>query len=273
LNYSHAFHAGNFADLVKHAVLLQLLAEARQDTAALAVLDTHAGRGLYDLTGPEARRSGEAEAGIGRLMVVRDAPGEFAPLVAAVKRLNPGGGLARYPGSPWLVAEALRPQDSYVGWELRHSEHAALAKALKGRRNVEVRQADGFAGVVELCPRRGRALVLIDPPFERGDDYARAVAVTAGLVTRNPAAQVVVWLPLKDLETFDAFLRDLEAATDAPVLVGEMRMRPLDDPMRMNGCALALVGVGARITGALSPICQWTAETLGKNGAARVYSV
>ncbi len=271
LNYLHAFHAGNFADLVKHAVLLQLLATALRDPTPLAVLDTHAGRGLYDLSGPEARRSGEAAAGIGRLMTATDAPAEFAPLIAAVERLNPGGGLTRYPGSPLLAVEALRPQDRYCGWELRPSEHRALRKALQGRLNAEAEAADGFAGAVERCPPRGRALVLIDPPFERGDDYGRTVETVAQLRARNAAAAMVVWLPLKDLETFDAFLRDLEDATDAPLQVAETRMRPLSDPLRMNGCALVLVGADEGIAGGLERICGWTAAALGEEGAARIY--
>ena len=273
MNYRHAFHAGNFADLVKHAALLQLLAEAQNDPAPLAVLDTHAGGGLYDLTGAEAQRSGEAEAGVGRLIAAQDAPAEFGPLLTAVKRLNRGGGLQRYPGSPWLVAESLRPQDSYTGWELRPAEHAALARSLQGRAGVQVQCADGFAGVLDRCPRRGRVLALIDPPFERGDDYARTVDAVARMQAKNPAVRILAWMPLKDLETFDAFLRDLEDVVEAPILVGEARMRPLDDPLRMNGCALVLVGASGRLSDGLERICGWTAETLGDQGSSRVYTL
>ena len=273
MNYLHAFHAGNFADLVKHAALLQRLDQAMRDPAPLTVLDTHAGRGVYDLQGPQARRSGEAEAGVGRLLAAKGAPAEFAPLTALVRRMNPNGRLERYPGSPGLAAEALRPQDRYLGYELRPSEHAALRKALQGRPGVETLCADGFAAAVERCPRRGPALVLIDPPFERGDDYARSVEAAAGVVAKNAAAQVMVWLPLKDLETFDAFLRDLEDAVEAPILVAETRMRPLSDPLRMNGCALALVGADEAFAGPLERICGWTAEILGENGSARVYTL
>ena len=111
MNYRHAFHAGNFADLVKHAGLLALLPRL-QAKGPVSVIDTHAGRGLYDLAGPEAKKSGEAEAGIARLMTAADAPAVFAPLKAAVRTLNPPGELRRYPGSPWLVASTLRPVDS-----------------------------------------------------------------------------------------------------------------------------------------------------------------
>jgi 23S rRNA (adenine2030-N6)-methyltransferase len=273
LNYRHAFHAGNFADLVKHAALLQILTRAAAEPAPLAVIDTHAGRGLYDLKGPEAHRSGEAAAGIGQLMAARDAPEEFALLVAAVRRLNAGGEPTRYPGSPWLVADALRPQDSYLGCELRPSEQQALRKVLQGRPNAQTLCADGFAVAVERCPRRGPALVLIDPPFERADDYAQVVETTAAVLARNPAARVLIWLPLKDLETFDAFLRDLEDAADAPLLVAETRMRPLTDPLRMNGCALVLAGLDAGFAATLEAVCGWTAERLGEGGSARVYGL
>ena len=271
MNYRHAFHAGNFADLVKHAALLALLAEAAGDPAPLTVIDTHAGRGLYDLTGPEAQRSGEWEAGIGRLMAARAPPPGFAPLVAAVRRLNGSGRLARYPGSPWLVAEALRPQDRYLACELRAPEHAALRKALGGRAGVETRCEDGFAVARERTPGRGRVLVLIDPPFERADDYTQAAAAAAHVRRRNPAAQALVWLPLKDLETFDAFLRDLEEEGGGPMLVAETRMRPLSDPLRMNGCALVLLGDGAEpLAPQLDAVCRWTAETLGNGCWARI---
>ncbi len=142
MNYRHAFHAGNFADLVKHAALLQLL--ARDEGGPLTVIDTHAGRGLYDLAGVEARKSGEADAGVVRLMAAKDAPAAFAPLVARVKALNPSGDVRRYPGSPWLIAEALGPKDAYIACELRADEHGALRELMKPRRNVTTLCADGY---------------------------------------------------------------------------------------------------------------------------------
>jgi 23S rRNA (adenine2030-N6)-methyltransferase len=270
LNYRHAFHAGNFADLVKHAALLRMLSALTADGPPLTVIDTHAGRGLYDLAGPEARKSGEAEAGIARLMAAPDAPVEFAPLTGAVAALNGGGALRRYPGSPWLIADALRPGDRYIACELRADEHAALATALKGRGAVRTIAADGYAAAVAECPRQGRVFVLIDPPFEQPDDYARIVETLAGLRARNPGVQALVWLPLKDLETFDSFLRDLEDEVAAPLLVAEARVQPLDNPMKMNGCALVVLGAD-ELAEPLAAICGWVAQALGAGGGARVY--
>ena len=132
MNYRHAFHAGNFADLVKHAALLQLLERMQADPRPLQVFDTHAGRGLYDLSGEEAQRSGEAEEGVIQLMQARDLPPAFAGLRKAVAQLNGGGETALYPGSPMLVADALRKGDAYLGCELRPQEHSALGEALAG---------------------------------------------------------------------------------------------------------------------------------------------
>jgi 23S rRNA (adenine2030-N6)-methyltransferase len=116
----------------------------------------------------------------------------------------------------------------------------------------------------------GSARDLIAPPYERADDYAQAVRAVAAARRRNPAARVLLWLPLKDLETFDAVLRDLEEAACGPLLVAETRMRPLDDPLRMNGCALVLAGDSGAMAEVLEPLCRWTAETLGEDGRARV---
>jgi 23S rRNA (adenine2030-N6)-methyltransferase len=271
LNYRHAFHAGNFADLVKHAALTRVLARLTAGRSPLFVLDTHAGRGLYDLSGEESLRSGEAKAGIARLMQADDLPDAFAPLRAAVARLNPGGQVKFYPGSPRLIADALRPGDRYLACELRPEEHEALAANLKGRPGVETVCADGYAVAQQRLPQTGRALVLIDPPFERADDYRRIVDTLAGVARRNPAAAMMIWLPVKDLETFDGFLREAEEAGAGPLTVVEARMRPLTDPMKMNGCALVLARPPADLTAELDEICTWTVRSLGEGGQARVW--
>jgi 23S rRNA (adenine2030-N6)-methyltransferase len=271
VNYRHAFHAGNFADLLKHAALLILLQDLQRPGAPLTVLDTHAGRGLYDLAGEDARRSGEAEAGILRLMSSPDAPAAFAPLKAAVSALNGAGPVRRYPGSPWLIAERLRPGDRYLACELNPAEHAALKRALAGHKAVEPLCADGFAAAPQRAPAKGPALVLIDPPFEKPDDYRRSAQASGEILARNPAAVVAIWLPLKDLETFDAFLRELEAATDALALIAEARLRPLSDPMKMNGCAMVVLNPPPGLEAPLAEACAWLAATAGEGGLGKVW--
>jgi len=272
LNYRHAFHAGNFADVVKHAALLQMLRSLADARAPLDILDTHAGAGVYDLLGPEAQRSGEAEAGVLRMMAAGDVPAVFDPLIAAVRALNKGGETRLYPGSPVLAARALRPGDRYLACELRPAEHAALRAAMKPYPGVETRCADGYRVAMTQKPAGGRRLVLIDPPFERPDDYRQAATAAAALVRGDPKSAVIVWLPLKDLETFDGFVRDLEGAVRAPVTIAETRIRPLNDPMKMNGCALAVIGAPPDFDATLSSICGWVADGLGKDGQARIWT-
>lgn len=271
MNYRHAFHAGNFADLVKHAALLAML--ARRGDGPLAIVDTHAGAGLYDLDGEAAARSGEAAAGIVRLMSEDQVPAPLEVLRAAVRRANPKGGLRWYPGSPLLAARALASGDSYLGFELRADDHAALTRALQGQAGATTVCADGFEAAAKRIPANGEALVLIDPPFERPDDYRRIVETTQKVRLRNPAARLAIWLPLKDLETFDALLRDLEPAAGEGVLVCEARMRPLSDPLKMNGCALVIVRPPDGLADDLEAVCTWTVEALGENGQAKVWTL
>ncbi|HWA63105.1 MAG TPA: 23S rRNA (adenine(2030)-N(6))-methyltransferase RlmJ [Caulobacteraceae bacterium] len=275
MNYRHAFHAGNFADLLKHAVLTALVGALRARPGPLAIVDTHAGAGVYDLRGEAAAKTGEGEAGVGRLMRDAAAPGAFDALKAAVAALNPNGKTRFYPGSPILLTAAQRPGDSYLGCEIRADDNAALRIALKQRRGAAVTSADGWRTAVEQAARgRGRLLVLIDPPFERPDDYAQIVATVAEVRAQRRDAVIAVWLPIKDLATYDSFLGDLEdAAAPAPTTIAEVRLRPLSDPMKMNGCAMALVGAPAGVAAAADEAGQWIARTLGEPGAVAQVTV
>lgn len=271
MNYRHAFHAGNFADLVKHAALTLLLDALVADPAQLTVIDTHAGAGLYDLGSDMATKSGEAAAGIARLIADPAAPPAFDALKAAVAEANPQGGLRLYPGSPALVGRALRSADRYIACELRDDDVERLRQTLRPWRGAEAVQADGYATATARTPASGRAFVLIDPPFERADDYANIAAAVAAIRGRNRSAVVAVWLPLKDLETFDAFLRGLGPAA-AGALIAEARLRPLTDPMKMNGCAMVMVGAPADVEAPLQAACDWVVNALGgPGGKARLW--
>ncbi len=267
MNYRHAFHAGNFADLVKHATLTTLLAALQAQHRCVSVIDTHAGAGAYDLSGALASKTGEAEAGIVRLMADAEAPPAFDALKAAVRRLNPAGGVRLYPGSPLIVAETQRPHDGYVGCELRDDDYASLAETLRPYPTAAAFQGDGYGRALEPAAQDDFKFVLIDPPFERPDDYDQIVAATEGVLAADPTASLAAWLPLKDLETFDAFLRRLEKLEPRRLVIAEARLKPLHDPMRMNGCAMVLIQPPAGIEPALQTICDWVARRLGTDGA------
>jgi len=266
VNYRHDFHAGNFADLVKHACLLAALGRLTERPGPILAIDTHAGAGVYDLTGAMAVRSGEADAGVVRLAADDRAPEPFASLKAAIRKLNPDGGLRLYPGSPWLIAWMLRPGDQLIACELRPDDRGRLERVLFGFR-ARVLGQDGYAAAASQARPGQSLLVLIDPPFERPDDYDRIVTATAAVLRRNRQAVILVWLPLKDLETFDGFLRRLEATGASPVLVCEARLHPLDDPMRMNGCAMVVINPPEGLEAEARAVCDWTAHTLGGPGA------
>lgn len=272
MNYRHSFHAGNFADLVKHALVLRLLAE-QQAAGSVTVIDTHAGAGLYDLTG-DAARSREAEAGVLRLMTAADRPPAIEALAEEVAALNPSGEVRLYPGSPLLVARALRAGDRYVGFELNPPVQDLLVEALKTHPRAQAVEGDGYA-LAEAQARRVKApLVLIDPPFERPDDYLRAAETGASIARRDPDAVVAVWTPLKDMETFDGFVRRLQGAGVRRALMAEARLRPLDNPMKMNGCAMTVLNPPPGAEPAAREICGWVASELGEAGArAEVWSL
>ena len=261
----HSLHAGNFADLVKHALVLWLL-ERRQADGPLTVIDTDAGAGLYDLTG-DAARSKEAEAGVARLMASDNRPPLIEALAAGVARLNPGGGVALYPGSPLLLAGSLRPGDRYLGFEMNPPVLALLEQALSDFPLAEARGGDGYDRATAAAADVGGASALIDPPFERPDDYHRAADTAAAIARADPRATVAIWTPLKDLEPFDVFLRRLDKAGARRALVAEARLRPLTNPMKMNGCAVVVLNPPPGAEAAAREVCGWVADRLGEAGA------
>lgn len=202
MNYRHAFHAGNFADVVKHAVLARILVHLLQKPAPFRVIDTHAGIGVYDLEGDEAGRTGEWRNGIGRVIGAALEPAEealLAPLIGVVTGLNGSGSLRLYPGSPAIAEAMLRSDDRLIANELHPVDADVLDAWLAGVRNAKVMRLDGYVAARSLVPppeRRG--LVVIDPPFEAADEFERLAAAIADVHRRFATGIVLAWYPLKD---------------------------------------------------------------------------
>ena len=271
MNYRHSFHAGNFADLHKHAVLLLLLRAMRPERPAFTVIDTHAGAGVYSLLGEDQARSREAARGIKALMA-GELPGSFEPLIERVRALNSGEGNPElYPGSPWLIASALGEHDRYIGCEVQPQVREQLERVMGTTTSLtQVRDVDGYEAVADETAD----LILIDPPYERRDDYERAARAAAVAQSLNPETVVAIWTPLKDLETLDGFLRDLKKRSRSEILVSEARMRPLTDPMKMNGSAMVIVQPPDRLDGKIGAVAEGLVEALGEpNGEARLWWV
>ena len=206
MNYRHAFHAGNFADVVKHLALVSILSYLKKKGAGFAVVDTHAGRGVYDLGSDEARRGGEAEAGIARL---RDVTGGGETLETYL-RLAEG---PRYPGSPLIAAKLIRAQDRLVAIEKHPDDVKTLAATLSPFRRARAVEGDGYAQLPALLPppeRRG--LVLIDPPYEAPDEFGQAARAVAAAMQRFATGIVMVWFPIKSAPAAAAFAGEVLAA-------------------------------------------------------------
>ncbi len=245
MNYRHAFHAGNFADVHKHAVLTRILHYLREKQAAFRVVDTHAGAGLYDLTGPEAQRSGEWRDGIARLMqasLPADAAALIAPFREAVAALNASDQLARYPGSPALARAFLRPQDRLTACELEPQAAAALSRNLRGDPRIKTIAIDGWTALsAYLPPKERRGLVLVDPPFEDEREFARLADGLALAHRRWATGIYMIWYPIKGRVQPDALAKRLRRFGIAKVLRSELIVAPLSDPSRLNGSGLIVV--------------------------------
>lgn len=223
LSYQHAYHAGNAADLHKHAVLAGLLAQLTAKPRGITYLETHAGRGLYDLAAPEAKKTGEAEQGIGR--IAPDPEGPYGRALAVVRARH---GATAYPGSPLIARHLLRPQDRMILMELHPAEHAALRRALPPADAegpaVAIHRRDGWEGVLALTPPRPRrGLVLVDPSWEVKEEYERAVTVLLRLLARWPEAVILVWYPLlaaRRHERLVAGLASLPHLRDEVTIIG-----------------------------------------------------
>jgi 23S rRNA (adenine2030-N6)-methyltransferase len=234
VNYRHAFHAGNFADCVKHALLVALLRGLLAKDKPFRVLDTHAGIGSYDLSAPEPQRTGEWRAGIGRVAERGDPA--LADYLALVRE---AGFPARYPGSPALIRALLRPDDRLLLCELHPEDHATLRGQFRGDAQVAVHRRDAYEALTALTPfpeRRG--LVLIDPPFEQEGEFDRLAAGIAALRHRFRAAVVAAWYPIKHRTPVRAFHTALRDAAVPDCLACELTLREPTDPTRLNGCGL-----------------------------------
>jgi 23S rRNA (adenine2030-N6)-methyltransferase len=246
MKYRHSYHAGNFADVHKHVTLLALLAALQRKDKGFLYLDTHAGRGVYDLSTPAA----ESAAGVGRFEQGEHRAPELRHYAQQLRALRAVHGNAHcYAGSPLLAARALRPQDRAVCIELLGAEAQALAQALaaagtaaggEGSR-VRIERGDGFELLrAQLPPAERRGLTFIDPPYEERDDFARVVAAVAEGLRRFPTGVFAAWYPIKEARDASAWHAAYAAAITAATLVSELWLYPRDSRVALNGSGLLI---------------------------------
>ncbi|MFZ2319639.1 MAG: 23S rRNA (adenine(2030)-N(6))-methyltransferase RlmJ [Pseudomonas sp.] len=266
MNYRHAFHAGNHADVLKHLVLSRLLALLAKKDAPYAYLDSHAGIGLYDLRGDQASRTGEWLEGIQRVWQADDVPALFDDYLGVIRALNPDGQLRYYPGSPEVARELSREQDRLQLNE-KHPEDGQLLKAnMKYDRRVAVHLGEGWHVPRALLPTaQKRAVLLIDPPFEQPDELQRCAQAMKESIARMRQAVVAIWYPIKDQRQLKRFYQDLQGTGAPKLLRVELLVHAADNAdVGLNGSGLVIANPPWGLEDELRSVLPWLGQNLGQ---------
>jgi 23S rRNA (adenine2030-N6)-methyltransferase len=278
MNYRHAFHAGNFADVIKHIVLVRILIYLQDKPAAFRVIDTHAGAGIYDLTGEQAQRTGEFLTGIARVMQARfseDVLPLVMPYLDIVRAFNPPAGLETYPGSPLIARALLRPQDRLTACEVEPNARKQLIAALRRDTQARVVDLDGWMALPAFVPpKERRGLVLLDPPYEDQDEFGRLADGFAGAFTKWPTGSYLLWYPAKSRRATDGLARHVAAVaaggpSPAKCLRLEFSAAPQTADSTLVSAGLLLVNPPWRLMGELKAILPELEKPLGQGGAGR----
>jgi 23S rRNA (adenine2030-N6)-methyltransferase len=275
VNYRHQFHAGNFADVAKHALLVRLVRALQKKEKGFLYLDTHAGRGGYDLTvaakGDTLARRPEWPDGIGRLIARKDLPEAVTEYVALVREFDrragnpPDAALRFYPGSPWLAGALARPQDRLALCEKQPDECTALREEFLLTSRASVQLLDGYVALrAMLPPPEKRALVLIDPPFEAADEWARIVAALGEGLRRFPTGVFAVWYPLTERARVETFFDELVALKPPPTFVAELLIAGEASALKMKGCGLVIINPPWQFEREAEPLLGFLGELLAQ---------
>ena len=278
MNYRHAFHAGGFADVIKHIVLVRMLLYLQDKPAAFRVIDTHAGAGVYDLTGEEARRSGEWLTGIARVMQARFSETVLplvTPYLDIVRAFNPPAQLKAYPGSPLIARALLRPQDRLTACEVEPKARKHLIAALRRDTQARVVDLDGWTALPAFVPpKERRGLVLIDPPYEDKDEFTRLADGFTEAFSKWPTGSYLLWYPAKSRCATDALARHVaEVAASGPTpgkcLRLEFSAAPQAADSALVSAGLLLVNPPWMLMAELKAILPELEKPLGQGGAGR----
>lgn len=273
MNYRHVFHAGNFADVVKHTILTRILAYLMRKDAPFRVIDTHAGVGLYDLRGEAAEKTGEWVDGIGRLIdqaLSASAQDLLAPYLDAVRAQNPDGELRFYPGSPLITRNMLRQQDRLMALELHPVDVEALRENFAGDFQVRVTHVDGWQALgTHLPPKEKRGLVLIDPPFEERNEFERMAQNLIKAHRRWPTGLYALWYPIKDVADVDKFVALLKASGIPKILKLELTIRQPSNPPRLHGTGMIVINPPFVLEEEMRVLMPVLADALSDEGRGR----
>lgn len=278
MNYRHAYHAGNFADVLKHVVLALVIDYLKRKPAPFRIVDTHAGSGRYALDSEAATKTGEWEGGIGRILGAGAASlppavaARMAPYLDAVRAENDGESLRFYPGSPLIARRLMRDDDALVLNELHPEEHARLKATLGSDRRVKVLALDGWLALKsQLPPRERRGIVLIDPPFEQEGELQRMADGLAEGLRRFATGVYLAWYPIKDPKPVAKLHRAAATIAGERALRVELMLRRPVDPDRLNGCGLVAINAPHTLSNDLAIILPEIARRLSDDGSAHSF--
>ncbi len=270
LSYKHAFHAGNHADVLKHACLAILLNKLTQKNKPLSYIDTHAGSGLYNLNSDDARKNAEFADGIDRLLAARDALPALQTYLSVVRSFRDQ---EQYPGSPALAAQLLRPDDRLILMELHNNEFANLKHHLGHDPRAACHHRNGLEGVLALCPPTPkRGLVLIDPPYELNDEYVQITTTVKQLHRKWPTGIIAIWYPLLAHARNQAphMLKHLVKDKPANLFVAELWVKAQDSEFGMHGSGMAFINLPWQVDEQIRGVLAQLEKTLtGKGGGSR----
>jgi 23S rRNA (adenine2030-N6)-methyltransferase len=278
MNYRHAFHAGGFADVIKHIVLVRILIYLQDKPAPFRVIETHAGAGVYDLGGDEARRGGEWLTGIARLMQARFSETTLplvAPYLDIVRAFNPQAELQIYPGSPLIARALLRPQDRLTACEVEPKARKRLIDALRRDTQARVVDLDGWTALPAFVPpNERRGLVLIDPPYEQKDEFDRMAKGFAQAFAKWPTGSYMLWYPVKSRRATDSLARHVAEVAGAVAPPGkclrlEFSAAPQIAEAGLTSAGLLIVNPPWTLAGELKAMLPELEKPLGQGGAGR----
>jgi len=275
LSYKHLYHAGNFADVHKHAVLSLLLQALQQKPAAFCYAETHAGSARYDLQAAAAQLNREYSQGIAVILAATEVIAEIQPYKHIVQRHNgTQAGLRYYPGSPAIAQDFLRAQDAMLLAELHPNEAPQLRAYFKADKRVAVHQRDGFEMLKALLPpKQTRGLVLIDPAYEDKQDYRRVLEALRLVRQRWAGGMAIVWYPILDAEATQRFRQSVQQTSLRDVLCCEIQVRPLQGPPGMKGSGLLIMNPPWGLDQQLQRLMPWLAQQLQIEHAAEPWRV
>ncbi len=284
MNYRHIYHAGNFADVFKHVILVMLMQSLLKKENPFCYLETHAGIGWYDLSAREALINKEYELGIKKILARKDPPGLIKDYLACIGRLchsreggndrdgntNDSDDLRYYPGSPFFAKQFLRPQDQMILSELHDDDVKSLKQFFKHDKQVHIHHQDGYLSLKSsLPPKEKRGLVLIDPPYEKSDELNSLASILAQALKRWETGIYALWYPIKTKTQLNFFFRELKEKISRPFLRAELCVYAENIPTELNGCGMVIVNPPWQFEENLQAILPWLWETLSVSGQGR----